>query len=105
MKNKAHYFDIKKDITVEEIADILQNAWPGGIINSQFSQLKRKTKRHFVTKNRSAYCDKCGSVLLINDTCIKERCENHVDHIPEPARGVAAFWDACCRYRQKRSEL
>lgn len=74
---KARYFDIKKDITIEEIADILQNAWPNGIINRQFVQLKPKTKRHFITKNRSVNCEKCGSYLLVDDTCFNKHCKDY----------------------------
>ena len=74
---KSHYFDIKEDVTIEEIADILQRAWPGGIRNRQFTQLKLKTRRHFVTKDRSANCKKCGSRLLVNDICLNKHCEDH----------------------------
>lgn len=38
-------------------------------------------------------------VGLINAD-IKER-ENHIDYVRLQKQGIAAFWDACCRYRQK----
>ena len=75
---KSRYFNIKDDITIEEIADILQNAWPGGIINRQFNSLKEKTKRHFVTKNRAGRCDLCWDPLYVDGTCMNKKCDNYI---------------------------
>lgn len=74
---KTRYFDFKDDVTIEDIADILQVAWGGGIINSAFKRLKPSTKRHFITKNRSSCCDLCGGVLLVDDTCTNKDCDNY----------------------------
>lgn len=65
------YFDFKDDVTVKEIAEILQNgAFRAGIRDDAFNNLSATTQRNFIFKPHKGTCPRCGANTDINNICL-----------------------------------
>ena len=65
----AIYFKFKDDVTVQEIAEILESHFTGGVAEKCFDSYSEQAKRHCIVKDHDKDCPKCGCYNDINGDC------------------------------------